>query len=140
MLISKFIQRHLPAIVLLSTILGSGSSLSSSTAGSSSSTCDATTAKMSALPKYRSVKRVMPRPSRHWVGDGFHVYPVFANMAFTEELSRTCNTIMRERFLFYFSGGDVKPWDHVKLCGMLLKEFRFLFKQMLFGWPSSSEA
>ena len=24
---------------------------------------------------------------RHWVGDGFHVHPVFANKAFTEELS-----------------------------------------------------
>ena len=30
---------------------------------------------MSPLPKFRSVKRVMPRPSRHWVGDAFHVYP-----------------------------------------------------------------
>lgn len=35
----------------------------------------------------RSVKKVMPRPPSHWVGDGFRVYPVFANAAFTEELS-----------------------------------------------------
>jgi redox-sensitive bicupin YhaK (pirin superfamily) len=39
------------------------------------------------MPKYRSVKRVMERPNKHWVGDAFHVYPVFANLAFTEELS-----------------------------------------------------
>jgi len=37
--------------------------------------------------KLRSVKKVLPRPSPHWVGNGFRVYPVFANMAFTEELS-----------------------------------------------------
>ena len=24
---------------------------------------------------------------RHWVGDGFHVFPVFSHMAFTRELS-----------------------------------------------------
>jgi hypothetical protein len=29
----------------------------------------------------------MPKPPRHWVGDGFHVYPVFANQAFTKEMS-----------------------------------------------------
>lgn len=39
------------------------------------------------IPKYRSVKRVMPRPPKHWVGDGFHVYPVFADLAFTEDIS-----------------------------------------------------
>lgn len=37
--------------------------------------------------KFRSVRKVMPRPPSHWVGDGFKVYPVFAHMAFTEELS-----------------------------------------------------
>lgn len=38
--------------------------------------------------QFRSVKRVLPRPSaRHWVGDGFHVYPVFADLAFQDELS-----------------------------------------------------
>ena len=36
---------------------------------------------------FRSVKKVLPRPGKHWVGDGFHVYPVFANLAFTKELS-----------------------------------------------------
>lgn len=29
----------------------------------------------------------MERPPRHWVGDGFHVYPVFSNLAFKEDLS-----------------------------------------------------
>lgn len=35
----------------------------------------------------KAVKEVLPRPSRHWVGDAFHVFPVFAHKAFTEELS-----------------------------------------------------
>ena len=29
----------------------------------------------------------MQKPSRHWVGNGFHVIPVFAQLAFTKELS-----------------------------------------------------
>jgi len=40
-----------------------------------------------AASKLRSVKRVLPAPSPHWVGNGFHVYPVFADLAFTKELS-----------------------------------------------------
>ena len=35
----------------------------------------------------KAVKRVMPAPRPHWVGDGFHVFPVFSDLAFTEELS-----------------------------------------------------
>ena len=35
----------------------------------------------------KAVKTVMPRPTRHWVGNGFNVYPVFAHMAFTKALS-----------------------------------------------------
>lgn len=37
--------------------------------------------------KFRSVKRIMERPPAHWVGNGFHVYPVFDDMAFKEEIS-----------------------------------------------------
>ena len=37
--------------------------------------------------KFRSVRKIMQKPPRHWVGDGFHVYPVFASSAFTEEIS-----------------------------------------------------
>jgi redox-sensitive bicupin YhaK (pirin superfamily) len=29
----------------------------------------------------------MEKPYKHWVGDGFHVYPVFADLAFKEDLS-----------------------------------------------------
>ena len=29
----------------------------------------------------------MPRPPKHWVGNGFNVYPVFAHLAFTKALS-----------------------------------------------------
>mmetsp|Transcript_63263 Transcript_63263/g.181958 ORF Transcript_63263/g.181958 Transcript_63263/m.181958 type:complete len:345 (-) Transcript_63263:64-1098(-) len=39
------------------------------------------------MPKYRTVRRVMERPYQHWVGDGFHVFPVFADLAFKEDLS-----------------------------------------------------
>lgn len=35
----------------------------------------------------RSVKQILPVAPRHWVGDGFHVHPVFSNKAFSEELS-----------------------------------------------------
>lgn len=35
----------------------------------------------------RSVKQILPAAPRHWVGDGFHVHPVFADRAFTKELS-----------------------------------------------------
>ena len=53
-------------------------------------TCLSNTAYASTMitpAKLRSIKTVVPRPSAHWVGDGFRVYPVFGNMAFTEELS-----------------------------------------------------
>jgi len=36
---------------------------------------------------FRSVHRVMERPPRHWVGDAFHVYPVFGDLAFANDLS-----------------------------------------------------
>jgi quercetin 2,3-dioxygenase len=39
------------------------------------------------MPKFRTVRRVMEKPFQHWVGDGFHVYPVFADLAFKQELS-----------------------------------------------------
>jgi quercetin 2,3-dioxygenase len=39
------------------------------------------------VQQFRAVQRVMARPRQHWVGNGFHVYPVFADLAFTEELS-----------------------------------------------------
>jgi len=35
----------------------------------------------------RSVARVLPFSRPHWVGDGFNVYPVFANKAFSNDLS-----------------------------------------------------
>ncbi|GMI45722.1 hypothetical protein TrCOL_g6906 [Triparma columacea] len=35
----------------------------------------------------KSISKILPSPRSHWVGNGFHVYPVFADMAFTEELS-----------------------------------------------------
>ena len=43
---------------------------------------DATT---SALMK--RVRKILPASRPHWVGNGFNVYPVFAGLAFTNELS-----------------------------------------------------
>lgn len=48
-------------------------------------TCASTT--INTMPQYRSVKRVMLKPYKHWVGDGFNVYPVFADLAFKDEMS-----------------------------------------------------
>lgn len=39
------------------------------------------------MTSFKSVRKIMPAPGRHWVGNGFHVFPVFANLAFTNELS-----------------------------------------------------
>lgn len=49
-----------------------------------SSTCSLTT---NVMTKFRSIRKILPRQSPHWVGDGFHVHPVFANAAFTEDVS-----------------------------------------------------
>lgn len=35
----------------------------------------------------KTIKEICRKPPAHWVGDGFHVFPVFANKAFTSELS-----------------------------------------------------
>jgi len=35
----------------------------------------------------KAVKKTIPAPRPHWVGDGFNVYPVFDRLAFTNELS-----------------------------------------------------
>lgn len=35
----------------------------------------------------KTIKEICRKPRSHWVGDGFHVYPVFADKAFTKELS-----------------------------------------------------
>ena len=42
---------------------------------------------VAAAMSLRSVKQILPAMPKHWVGDGFSVHPVFANKAFTEELS-----------------------------------------------------
>jgi len=39
------------------------------------------------MSKLRTLKQILPQTPRHWVGDGFHVHPVFASKAFTDELS-----------------------------------------------------
>lgn len=42
---------------------------------------------MSKTAVQKAIKEICRKPPQHWVGDGFHVYPVFANKAFTQELS-----------------------------------------------------
>ena len=37
--------------------------------------------------KFKEVREILGAPPRHWVGNGFHVFPVFHNKAFTKELS-----------------------------------------------------
>eukprot|EP00549_Striatella_unipunctata_P001968 CAMPEP_0118688346 /NCGR_PEP_ID=MMETSP0800-20121206/8869_1 /TAXON_ID=210618 ORGANISM="Striatella unipunctata, Strain CCMP2910" /NCGR_SAMPLE_ID=MMETSP0800 /ASSEMBLY_ACC=CAM_ASM_000638 /LENGTH=292 /DNA_ID=CAMNT_0006585595 /DNA_START=110 /DNA_END=988 /DNA_ORIENTATION=+ len=39
------------------------------------------------MPSTRTIDKILPRPRRHWVGDGFHVYPVFDRFAFTNTVS-----------------------------------------------------
>mmetsp|Transcript_29950 Transcript_29950/g.75467 ORF Transcript_29950/g.75467 Transcript_29950/m.75467 type:complete len:304 (+) Transcript_29950:55-966(+) len=39
------------------------------------------------MQEMRSVSRILPPAPPHWVGDGFHVHPVFHNLAFKEALS-----------------------------------------------------
>jgi hypothetical protein len=56
-------------------------SFAETTKATSTETCAMSSSKL------RSVRKVLPKPSQHWVGDGFKVYPVFANLAFTEEIS-----------------------------------------------------
>jgi redox-sensitive bicupin YhaK (pirin superfamily) len=73
------------AIILLTNIITLGGILVSLYIPSATS-LEATCANNN-MTKFRSVKRVLQRPNAHWVGDGFHVFPVFADLAFKEDLS-----------------------------------------------------
>jgi hypothetical protein len=35
----------------------------------------------------KAIKDIMPAPRPHWVGDGFHVFPVFSRLAFSSDIS-----------------------------------------------------
>jgi len=37
--------------------------------------------------KKKTIMEMFPKPRAHWVGDGFHVYPVFGESAFSEKIS-----------------------------------------------------
>jgi len=39
------------------------------------------------MSKFKRVGKIMPAPPKHWVGNGFNVYPVFSHLAFSEALS-----------------------------------------------------
>ena len=43
--------------------------------------------RMAAAAVPKAVRKVIPAPRPHWVGNGFHVFPVFGELAFTQELS-----------------------------------------------------
>jgi len=34
--------------------------------------------------KCKEIREILKAPPRHWVGNGFHVFPVFHNRAFTK--------------------------------------------------------
>ena len=42
---------------------------------------------MAAKKCCKEIREILKAPPRHWVGNGFHVFPVFHNRAFTKELS-----------------------------------------------------
>ena len=44
-------------------------------------------AELTSSKAIKAVKTVMPATTPHWVGNGFNVYPVFAQLAFTKALS-----------------------------------------------------
>jgi quercetin 2,3-dioxygenase len=64
-----------------SSSLSTTTTTATATTGSETETCSLQ------MTKLRSVQKILPRPSPHWVGDGFQVYPVFHNLAFTKEVS-----------------------------------------------------
>lgn len=64
------------------------SSSTPSTASSARASSTATNASTTmASKKLKEVREILGAPGRHWVGNGFHVFPVFHNRAFTKELS-----------------------------------------------------
>lgn len=52
-----------------------------------SSTGTTTCAFSDTMSSFKTIKEICRKPPSHWVGDGFKVFPVFANKAFTKELS-----------------------------------------------------
>lgn len=46
-----------------------------------------THSQLSKMSTQKIIHEICRKPPAHWVGDGFHVYPVFHNKAFTSELS-----------------------------------------------------
>jgi len=86
---------------------------SSATTTAASTTCDANPSYQNSSNdskmKYRTVQQILPRPPSHWVGDGFKVYPVFANKAFTEAISPLLMFDYAEPKLFEPRGENAKP-------------------------------
>ena len=46
-----------------------------------------TTTTCSSEMSKKTIKEIFPKPRPHWVGDGFHVHPVFGTAAFKEKIS-----------------------------------------------------
>jgi len=59
--------------------------LGQSQSDSSGSACQEPS--MSDAHKVRALKKILPNQGKHWVGNGFHVQPVFGKYAFTNTLS-----------------------------------------------------
>lgn len=73
----------LSALLLISAT----TSLATTSFSITPTTSTATTTCLAMTTKLREVQKILPRPSPHWVGDGFRVYPVFGSFAFNKELS-----------------------------------------------------
>jgi hypothetical protein len=52
-----------------------------------SAACKVSLLMMTGQNQLKVVRKLLPRVNPHWVGDGFNVYPIFGNMAFTNEVS-----------------------------------------------------
>ena len=71
-------------VLLVAAAVGAGAGAGAGAAGGE---CAAEGGGGGAMAAARAVARLIPAPRRHWVGDGFHVAPIFGNAAFSEEIS-----------------------------------------------------
>lgn len=80
--LTKPLMTRIATFLVRLILFNTSKTLALASLSSTTTTCPATT-----MSKVRSVQKILPRPPAHWVGDGFHVYPVFSNLAFKEDLS-----------------------------------------------------
>ena len=62
----------------------------------------------------KAVSRVMPASRPHWVGNGFHVYPVFAQLAFT--VAQEVSALRKARHEAAEGGGISPALERAGVC------------------------